>query len=400
MRSYRLHVPPTYNGLYRVPLVLSYHPLSSTALSQELYSAMSPMADSFGFIVVYPEGTVTSGNNFNHFNITQLPSPEPDEVAFTEAMLDSLEASLCIDTNRVFSTGFSNGAMMSVRLACSLPDRIAAIAPVAAAYYPQLDLTYNPSETCIETTPVPVIAFHGTSDTFVPFNGGPGGVPGVISLDFRLPIDNTTLDDDVLQSWAAHNGCTGGRSESPYTSEVRFVSYGDCDADTQLYIIDGGGHTWPDAQDSPGLGYTTHQISANDLMWTFFQAHPLGGAPQSDLDGDTVPDINDDDDDNDGCTDAAEMVNTAGSEETGGRRNAKNPWDFFDTDGNKVIDLFIDIFAVANAFGLTPSDPGYSTTLDRSAAIGDPWDMGPPDGTIDLFIDIFGVAYQFGHDCT
>jgi hypothetical protein len=56
---------------------------------------------------------------------------------------------------------------------------------------------------------------------------------------------------------------------------VRLKRYSDCgeNATVDLYIVDGGGHTWPDATIDlpPGTyGPTTHEISANDLMWEFF----------------------------------------------------------------------------------------------------------------------------------
>jgi hypothetical protein len=105
------------------------------------------------------------------------------------------------------------------------------------------------------------------------------------------------------------------------------------------------------------------------------------------------------DDDADGCTDTQELAANA---ELGGLRDPLNPWDFFDTDGNKQIDLFYDIFGVAYAYGTHTGEPGYSTALDRSAQPPGAfvWEMGPPNGTIDLFTDIFGVAYQYGHHCT
>jgi len=115
------------------------------------------------------------------------------------------------------------------------------------------------------------------------------------------------------------------------------------------------------------------------------------------------------DTDVDGCTDIEEL---GPDEESGGRRNPANPWDFYDVHplgGNGVIDLFGDIFGVAYLFGYETGDPGYDPSFDRSAppteaeepdpSKREPWDMGAPDGTIDLFIDIFGVAYQFGHAC-
>ena len=105
------------------------------------------------------------------------------------------------------------------------------------------------------------------------------------------------------------------------------------------------------------------------------------------------------DQDGDGC---ADLVEEGPNKSQGGRRDYLNPYDFYDIDGNRLIDLFIDIFGVAGAFGLTPIDAGYDAALDRSAAPpgAEAWAMGPPDGTIDLFTDVFGVAFQFGHDCS
>ncbi|MEX2158210.1 MAG: carboxypeptidase-like regulatory domain-containing protein [Dehalococcoidia bacterium] len=174
-----------------------------------------------------------------------------------------------------------------------------------------------------------------------------------------------------------------------------------------------------DDSDGDGLPDFADNITIYDNFTYEYITQP----DNPDTDGDTVPDDDDDCDedgfsnlvelrdyrsdpcedesydiDSDGCTSMEEL---RASEELGGRRDSQNPWDFFDTNGDKVIDLFIDIFGVAGAFGLAPSDPGYSTALDRSApsTVGDPWDLGAPDGTIDLFTDVFGVANQFGHSC-
>jgi len=280
-RTYRLHVPPSYTGTIAVPLVFNIHGATSNAAAQEGYSGFSAKADAAGFIVVYPEGLVTGAIPYTHFNAWMLASPEPNDLGFMTALLDALEAQLCIDPARVFSTGMSNGGIMSVRLACSLSSRIAAIAPVAGAYYPPDALNVNPAEVCPDTAPVPLVAFHGTADAVVPFNGGLGGVSG--TTNFRLPIDNNTPAEDVMADWSAHNGCTGARLESQVSTEVRLVQYGGCSrgAIVQLYAVDGGGHTWPGAIDVPSLGYTTHQISATDLIWTFFTAHPMAAAPAS-----------------------------------------------------------------------------------------------------------------------
>src|SRR6185295_11126969 len=140
---------------------------------------------------------------------------------------DAVELQLCVDQTRVFSTGISNGAMMSTRLACSDSGRIAAIAPVAGAYYPPVGTNLNQAETCPDTAAVPLLAFHGTNDTYVPFNGGTG-TSGPSGINYRLPIDDNTPAEDVLSDWAAHNGCTGARQESQVDTEVRLISYGSC----------------------------------------------------------------------------------------------------------------------------------------------------------------------------
>jgi polyhydroxybutyrate depolymerase len=50
-----------------------------------------------------------------------------------------------------------------------------------------------------------------------------------------------------------------------------------CDgAEVVLVVIEGGGHTWPGREPRlRALGASTQDISANDMMWEFFQQHPM-----------------------------------------------------------------------------------------------------------------------------
>ena len=291
-RSYRLHVPPSYgDGSSAFPLLLNLHGLGSNALEQEIYSGLNAKADSAGFIVAAPDGTETVEQSSRHWNIILAPpeTGEPDDVAFLAALLDALESEFCINRARVFSTGMSNGGQMSARLACNLSDRIVAIAPVTGTYWPPLspDLPTEPADCPSKTRPVPVIAFHGTADAIVPFTGGLGN----LGLTFRLSIE------DAVAEWAANNGCASGPVDASAAPGVRLRSYSICDegATVQLYVVEdadgdgagtkGGGHTWPGAIDVPFLGNTTHEISANDMMWDFFLAHspepkPVGGVAE------------------------------------------------------------------------------------------------------------------------
>lgn len=108
----------------------------------------------------------------------------------------------------------------------------------------------------------------------------------------------------IISTWAAHNGCADEPSREPVTAGVYRLRYSGCNdgADIELYVVDGGGHTWPDAtSDEERLGFTTHEISANDLMWEFFEQHPLVTAPESTA---TPP--------------AAQLPDTGGADESGG----------------------------------------------------------------------------------
>jgi polyhydroxybutyrate depolymerase len=177
-----------------------------------------------------------------------------DDVGFIGDLLDKLERDLCIDEHRVFSAGISNGAAYSQVLACNLPGRFAAVAAVAA-------LVYQPR--CTDQ-PIAVIAFHGTADPCVPFEGGQ------VQCGQKLPVPSVK---DAEANWAKHDGCDAAPVTKQVSGHVSSVTYGNCKEGTAvvLYVIDGGGHTWPGAiVDVQRLGATTHEISATDLIWDFF----------------------------------------------------------------------------------------------------------------------------------
>jgi polyhydroxybutyrate depolymerase len=252
-REYILSVPTSYTGEDAVPVVVNLHGHGSNAGEQAIYSGLPAKAEEDGFIVVTPQGTGTEP----HWNFTTVEAGAPDDVAFIGDLLDTLESELCVDPSRVYAAGISNGAAMSVTLACFLSDRIAAIAPIAGTFF---------FPGCPSVRPVSVIAFHGTEDSLVPFKGGPVGESGV----HVAPVE------DSIQEWAEHDGCADVAKEEQATEHVRLVLYEACDqgAAVELYAVEGGGHTWPGALIDIPLGATTHEISATDLMWVFFEAHP------------------------------------------------------------------------------------------------------------------------------
>ncbi|HEY2511959.1 MAG TPA: PHB depolymerase family esterase [Polyangiaceae bacterium] len=256
-RSFVVHVPASYDPSKPTPLVLNFHGYRMSPKLEDWLTEMSAKADAAGFVVVYPQG-VGSPTSFNagiccgsaaHDNV--------DDVAFTGAMLDRLEADLCIDARRVYATGMSNGGFMSHRLGCAMADRIAAIAPVAGV---------NGDPICSPSRPVPVLDFHGTDDPTVPYDGD--AKRGWLSAPASV------------EGWAKRDGCDAERIESSPGAHVRCVTRNHCQggAEVTLCTVEGAGHTWPGGATVPWIvaqGSTNHEVSADDLIWDFFQKHPM-----------------------------------------------------------------------------------------------------------------------------
>jgi polyhydroxybutyrate depolymerase len=277
-------VPPAHDGRTPVPLVLDLHGYSEGATIHASLSEVGPFGDEKGFVTLTPhgEGAVARWD-------TALGSKD---LEFLGEVLDTTEQDLCIDTNRVYSTGLSNGAFMTSAIACEYSDRFAAVAPVAGV---------RAIEGCDATRPVPVVAFHGTDDGFVTYDGGFGEkaldlpAPDGSGRTVRDTVSEEQIDDAadpesavpaIMQRWAKRNGCATGDEEAEVAADVTRITY-DCPAGaaTVLYRITGGGHSWPGSAPSLGLvgilGKTTMNISANELMWEFFQDHPLPAANSS-----------------------------------------------------------------------------------------------------------------------
>ena len=100
-----------------------------------------------------------------------------NDIDFISSLLDSLSLEYNIDSDRVYSTGMSNGAYMSYRLACELSDKIAAIAPVAGSY---VSYMLNTLQSYYAT---PVLHIHGVADSNTIYYGKPGveSIPSIIS---------------------------------------------------------------------------------------------------------------------------------------------------------------------------------------------------------------------------
>lgn len=266
------YVPAAHDGVEPLPLVLDLHGYMEGASIHTVMSDMRALGEREGFVVVTPQGT----GDIAYWNAARAEDL-PDDVEFIDATLDDVGQRLCIDENRVYVTGLSNGAMMSSLLMCDLSDRIAAAAPVAGVVaIPE----------CEPERPVPMVAFHGTEDEFVTFDGSLG--EGAMSLPVNEDTERLTALAEAIKpipesvaTIAERNGCGTDFEETQVSEHVRLRSYPGCPegGEVLLYVVDGGGHSWPGSEVN-GLiesitGPTTFEIDANEVMWEFFEAHPL-----------------------------------------------------------------------------------------------------------------------------
>ena len=258
-RFYNLFVPESYNPEQALPLVISLHGARMTPAIMSQLTLWHELGEQEGFITAYPSGV---RNTWNDGAQTQETVVAIDDVAFIEHVIEDISNKLCIDETRIFSTGFSNGSEMAARLVCDLPDRFAAVGLAAGGHFVPLNICDD------EDTSIPVIAFFGTEDTVVPFEGGTSSILAGMGID-ELP----TVRDGIM-AWANLNGCEDEAIEEMLTDEVTRFIFGGCDNDVEiiLHVIYNGGHTWPGSS-VPVLGNTTQDIDATATMWEFFKNH-------------------------------------------------------------------------------------------------------------------------------
>ncbi|MBX2979828.1 MAG: T9SS type A sorting domain-containing protein [Flavobacteriales bacterium] len=266
-RSYTLRLPSVYDGTTPLPLVICMHGGFGSGTQVENQSQLSAKAEQEGFIMVYPDGTGTIRTWNAGGCCGYAMNNNIDDVGFINGLLDVLIAEHAIDTTRIYATGMSNGGFMSYRLACELSERIAAIAPVSAS------MTIA---ACQPTRSVPVISFHSYQDTSVPYLGGIGDG---VSNHYNSP------QDSVLTAFALHADCAVLRDTLQHDATMTVVRWHACDCEQEMiqYITQDGGHSWHGGAGTPIGDPPSTTISANDLMWDFFQQHSLDCAISTDL---------------------------------------------------------------------------------------------------------------------
>lgn len=247
-RTYGVHVPPGYDGTEPLPVVYAFHGLGSNVPELVAYSGMAGASDDHDVILVAPQalGKPTTWD-------VRTPASKPgSDAAFWLQLTRELGDTWCVDEDRQYAAGMSNGSAVVFAMACSGDFPFQAYAGVAATFY---DAT-----PCDEAPPASILYFHGTADEVVPFEGG------------ETPLFPVRSVDAVMADWARHDGCSPRPRVDEVASDVERRTWTRCSGvELEAYVIEGGGHTWPGAAvDVPVLGRTTKSIDATAEMMTFF----------------------------------------------------------------------------------------------------------------------------------
>ena len=246
-RSYRVHLPPSYQEGHPMALVFTLHGYSNTAAGFEKKSGFNHISDREGFIVVYPNAVHFGSKQKQLWNGGGIYEiwwrGQVDDVGFFAKLIDTISAQYTIDPNRIFVFGTSSGGFMAHHLGARLPDRFAAIAPWAAL------LAYNDFAA---GPPVSVIHFHGGQDEKVLYKGLPNwGFYGV---------------EHGIRLWARRNRCQSPPiviKDDPNTLVRRWATPTGT-GDVVLYKLKNEDHGMPD----PSI------CNVPEIAWTFFKNHP------------------------------------------------------------------------------------------------------------------------------
>jgi len=250
-REYYIYIPDSIT--IDAPLLFVLHGYGSDANSIMNSSQFNDIADEYGFIVCYPQGTEDNWNSRQWFSGWYSNDPI-DDVGFLVSLAQYIQTEYEVSLENTFCTGMSNGADMSYRLACEAPNVFKAIASVAGCMF---EWAIN---SCSPDNIIPVFEIHGTNDNITLWEGDAyyyyGSYVGVeTTFEFWSVLNLTT--ESIIDTLPDLNTQDGS-----YIVSHKNIN-GINDNEVWLYEVVNGGHHWPGA-------YGNMDINASNEIWEFF----------------------------------------------------------------------------------------------------------------------------------
>jgi polyhydroxybutyrate depolymerase len=264
-----VHVPSSYRGSSKVPLVLNMHGSGSTAQDQELFTGMDATADANGFIVAYPQGLIPEGSGFD-WNVPGVPldrgrsgpAHAADDVSLPHAARRCARGALLHRPD----------ARVRDRLLGWGPHR----QPARLRFLGRVRRRRARSAACDARRRVrPSGRSRSSPSTGRRTRSIPTAATARRTGPTRFPRPRGT--------GRQQDGCSTSAATSKPDPGVTLTAYGHCRRQapwSSCTAISGEGHEWPGGPTLPPsltrlLGAQSDAISADNVMWAFFAAHPL-----------------------------------------------------------------------------------------------------------------------------
>lgn len=260
-REFNYHIPSTYNpSTDTLPVVFFLHGMGGNMSN---FSGFEYKSEQEKFIMIVPQALVDpllsqtgwhSGAGGLVGGLTYYVNQGIDDVGFISSLIDTISSWYNVDSNRIFSTGFSMGGYMTNRLGCELGDRIAAIASVSGTIGNEIATSCDPHNI------IPALHIHSTSDSVVQYYANNFGMNSEPLRDFWINNNNC---DSIPDTTDLSNVASDGFSAIKY-----LYTGGDLGSEVEYYKLTGPDHSASWYTISSG-----NDFDAIEVIWDFFDRH-------------------------------------------------------------------------------------------------------------------------------
>ncbi len=272
-RRYRVYAPRGVGRDAPAPLVFVLHGGGGTSELALDVLKWRETADARRFLVVAPDALAKAPSapagflkNPQFWNSAARISPahlQIDDLGFIAEVLHRVASAYRIDADRVYASGFSNGASMAMRAGMERCDLFAAVGAVAG------NLWIEPPA---RSRPVSLLFIAGALDPMVPYAGGE------VTTLWGKRVEMPPMEQSISR-WASWLGIHGPPQRSTPREQVRLDRYGPTPdgAEIEFYCVQDMGHVWPGGVEflNPRIsGPMSRRIDATELIWDFFARHP------------------------------------------------------------------------------------------------------------------------------
>ena len=259
IRNYAVFLPQNFEP--NMPVVITLHGWNETLEWCMNYIDMNSVADTMGFVVVYPAAISPGFNSGCIRPPGAVQALNVNDVGFISNLIDTIHIKYGIDLKRVYCCGLSNGGNMAHKIASQLGYRFAAVADVLGAMNDRIANDYY------KIRSLPILICHGTADILCPYNGDASRQQWSTeeTVNFWLENNGCVLEADTvsLPDINTLDGCT-----------IDKISYRNCEDSTVVVFYKGinMGHSWPgSASTFPAEGNINRDINANVEVLNFFR---------------------------------------------------------------------------------------------------------------------------------